>query len=166
MTEQFTSAEQVVAASPESRQEERDRVRRHTSAESLRHVDEMTRRNIRYYAAQPAAALDARIDELRGHWDMERVLETNATALALSGAVLGLTVNRKWFLLTCGVMACLAQHAAQGWCPPVPVLRRFGVRTQSELDQERYALKAVRGDFHSITSRESAASEALQAAQA
>jgi hypothetical protein len=38
-------------------------------------------------------------------------------------------------------------HAVQGWCPPVPVLRRLGFRTASEIDHERYALKALRGDF-------------------
>jgi hypothetical protein len=29
----------------------------------------------------------------------------------------------------------------------VPVLRRLGFRTASEIDHERYALKALRGDF-------------------
>ena len=41
----------------------------------------------------------------------------------------------------------LLQHALQGWCPPVPVFRRLGVRTTAEIDRERYALKALRGDF-------------------
>src|SRR5438874_9255842 len=35
-------------------------------------------------------------------------------------------------------------------CPPVPVLRRKGVRTRREIDAERYALKALRGDFSSV----------------
>jgi hypothetical protein len=42
------------------------------------------------------------------------------------------------------------QHATQGWCPPVPVFRRLGIRTQTEIDHERYALKALRGDFKKI----------------
>jgi hypothetical protein len=29
----------------------------------------------------------------------------------------------------------------------VPILRRKGVRTRREIDAERYALKALRGDF-------------------
>ena len=32
-------------------------------------------------------------------------------------------------------------------CPPVPLFRRIGIRTQSEIELERYALKALRGDF-------------------
>jgi hypothetical protein len=34
----------------------------------------------------------------------------------------------------------LLQHGLQGWCPPLPVLRRLGVRTQREIDAEKYAL--------------------------
>src|SRR5690348_10746194 len=37
--------------------------------------------------------------------------------------------------------------ALQGWCPPVPFFRSRGVRTAYEINQERYALKALRGDF-------------------
>jgi hypothetical protein len=32
----------------------------------------------------------------------------------------------------------------------VPVFRRLGVRTAGEIDRERYALKALRGDFDRI----------------
>jgi hypothetical protein len=35
------------------------------------------------------------------------------------------------------------QHALQGWCPPVPVLRRLGYRTQPEIEEERCALRAL-----------------------
>src|SRR4030095_4069227 len=93
--------------------------------------------------------ISTRIAELESEWDMERILETKASTLALTGAVLGL-FNRKWLLLTCGVMAFLFQHAVQGWCPPVPLLRKFGVRTRSEIDREKFALKALRGDFKNI----------------
>ena len=37
------------------------------------------------------------------------------------------------------------QHALQGWCPPLPVLRRLGFRTQNEIERERYALEGVDG---------------------
>jgi hypothetical protein len=35
----------------------------------------------------------------------------------------------------------------QGWCPPVPLFRPFGVRTRQEIDAERFALKPLRGDL-------------------
>lgn len=37
----------------------------------------------------------------------------------------------------------LLQHGLQGWCPPLPVLRRLGVRTRGEIDREKYALANV-----------------------
>jgi hypothetical protein len=48
------------------------------------------------------------------------------------------------------VAGFLLQHAVQGWCPPVPVFRRLGFRTQTEIDYERYALKVLRGDFQGL----------------
>lgn len=47
------------------------------------------------------------------------------------------------------IVAVLAgeAHAFQGWCPPVNLFRRLGVRTQREIDEERYALKLMLGDF-------------------
>jgi hypothetical protein len=57
------------------------------------------------------------------------------------------TGSRKWLILPGVVLSFLFQHAVQGWCPPVPVFRRLGVRTREEIDRERYALKALRGDF-------------------
>ena len=44
----------------------------------------------------------------------------------------------------------LLQHALQGWCPPLPLFRRLGVRTAREIARERYALQALRGDFDDV----------------
>jgi hypothetical protein len=55
----------------------------------------------------------------------------------------------------------LFQHAIQGWCPPVPVLRRLGFRTANEIEQERTALKALRGDFNAVTARQDKSAAAL-----
>lgn len=81
---------------------------------------------------------------------MERWLQTNASALAFTGVVLRLTVNRKWLAWPLLVTGFLFQHAVHGWCQPVPVLRRFGVRTRSEIDPEKFALKWLRADFKGI----------------
>ena len=64
--------------------------------------------------------------------------------------MLTLTVDRSWLWLTGVVLVFLFQHSVQGWCPPLPIFRRFGVRTRSEIDWEKFALKALRGDFNSL----------------
>lgn len=58
-----------------------------------------------------------------------------APVIALVSTVLGATVNRKWLLLPGGIVfPFLAQHALQGWCPPVSLFRRLGVRTCREIE--------------------------------
>jgi len=129
-----------------------DRVRRHTPDRALRKIDEQIENSVRFHATQRPAAISRRIQELDREWGMERWLETNASALAFTGTLLGLTVNRKWLALPLIVTGFLFQHAVQGWCPPLPILRRMGVRTRSEIDREKFALKALRGDFEDIRS--------------
>jgi hypothetical protein len=60
------------------------------------------------------------------------------------------------------VTGFLLQHAVQGWCPPVKYFRRRGVRTAEEIAEERFALKALRGDFRNVDQ----ASDALTRADA
>jgi hypothetical protein len=101
---------------------------------------------------------------------MERTLEANASALALVGVGLGAFVDRRFLVLPGLVCGFLLQHALQGWCPPVPLFRHLGFRTQFEIDHERYALKALRGDFHHLGGatpgdRPAQAPQALQAAR-
>ncbi|HEX5470736.1 MAG TPA: hypothetical protein VFW73_02565 [Lacipirellulaceae bacterium] len=117
------------------------------------------------------AAIDRRLAELDEEWDIERCLETMAPTFSLAGLALGVTANRKWLAVPIVVQAFFLQHALQGWCPPIPVLRRLGFRTADEINEERYALKALRGDFDSLsalpkTSGTSRVREAFAAAEA
>jgi hypothetical protein len=109
-------------------------------------------------------AIDARLRELDSEWDTERTLETLASSFCLTGVVLAATVSRKWLLLPGVVAGFLLQHAVQGWCPPLPLIRALGVRTATEIDRERYALKAARGDFADIQGGPNAAATQLMAA--
>jgi hypothetical protein len=120
------------------------------TAETInRRIAEQTEERIRHYAARPQQ-IDRRLKELDEEWDMERTLETNAAGVALLGTVLG-AINKRFLLLPGLVAGFLLQHALQGWCPPVPLFRRAGVRTAAEIERERYALKALRGDFQPIS---------------
>jgi hypothetical protein len=146
-----------------------DRVRAHPARSVNEEIDRKTERRVLQAAAEPIPALSRRIDQLDKEWDMERWLETNASALAFTGTILGLLINKKFFAIPCLVLPFLFQHAVQGWCPPVPILRRKGVRTRREIDSEKYALKALRGDFSSVPSngeRSTAGRAAWRAANA
>lgn len=91
-----------------------------------------------------------RLRVLDREWDVERVLQTNASIVVLLGLALAATGSRRFLLLPAGVFGFFAQHALQGWCPPIPLFRRLGVRTQREIERERHALKALRGDFDDV----------------
>ena len=142
-----------------------DRVPRHTSDEINRRIRKQTEERVRYYANNPAR-IDRRLRQLDEEWDIERVLETNASALAFTGVALAATRDSRWLALPALVTAFLFQHAVQGWCPPIPIFRRLGYRTAHQIEEERYALKALRGDFGSIgpgADRDTRAGHALQA---
>jgi hypothetical protein len=124
-----------------------DRVRKHTAPEVNRRIEENLELRLDLYSRADRSEIARRIEELDREWDIERVLETNAATLALTGTLLGMFAGRKWLLLPALVTGFLLQHAIQGWCPPLPLLRRLGVRTRTEIEKERYALKAMRGDF-------------------
>jgi len=123
-----------------------------------------------YYYAQRPSEIDNRLRELDQEWDIERVLETNAGIVSLLGLTLG-AMRGRWFLLPGVVAAFLVQHAVEGWCPPVPIFRRLGIRTTREINHERFALKALRGDFAGVSadgqqSPDERARRAIEAADA
>ena len=72
------------------------------------------------------------------------------------GVALGYGWDRRFLLLPAAVLTFFAQHPLQGWCPPIPVFRRRGVRTNREIARERYAIKALRGDFDQVPPADSA----------
>ena len=139
-----------------------NRVPDHTAEEINRRIERETEIRLSYYAANPGE-IGARLVALDEEWDIERALEANAASLALAGVALGAAVDRRWLVLPALVTAFLLQHAMQGWCPPLPVLRRMGFRTAAEIGRERYALKALRGDFDRMAEAEDKLSMVLRA---
>jgi hypothetical protein len=128
-----------------------ERVCVNTSAESNERIREQTDSRVAHLASTGPAAIKRRLHELDHEWDVERYLETMAPTFTLAGLLLGVTVSRKWLVLPAVVQTFFLQHALQGWCPPLPVLRRLGVRTADEINEERFALKALRGDFQAAS---------------
>lgn len=127
------------------------RVRKSTPDKLNRKIDYRILKNIRKYRNYSHEEIAVRLEELRKEWDIEKTLEVNASALALTGIVLAATVNKRWLILPGIVTAFLLQHGLQGWCPPLPVFRAMGIRSRQEIDEEMYALKILRGDFDPIT---------------
>lgn len=121
-----------------------ERVPRHTPPRLNRRIRRNARRRVDAYRGAPRAAIRSRIAELDREWDIERILQANAASLALAGSLLGAFVSRAFLILPAAVAAFLLQHAVQGWCPPLPLLRRLGARTPHEIAEERFALRKLR----------------------
>src|SRR5512143_678704 len=127
-----------------------DRVRANTRPEVNRKLDLELEQRLKFFATQDKAAITERLKELDREWDIERVLETNAASISLFGVLMNILSGRKWLVLPLAVSGFLMQHAIMGWCPPLVVLRKMGVRTRIEIEQERAALKLLRGDFEHL----------------
>lgn len=126
------------------------RVAQSTPEDVNRRIYNDIRARVNTYAAEGPEAIERRLRELDHEWDIERMLESNAALISLIGLGLGTFIHRRWYALPTLVGTFLLQHAVQGWCPPVPVFRRYGFRTATEIGYERYALKALRGDFQAL----------------
>jgi len=141
------------------------RVPEHTPAELNERLWRETERRIWYYAWH-TDKIGERLVELDNEWDMERALEANASTIGLLGLTLTALGGRRFLPVPVAVMGFLLQHALQGWCPPVRLFRRLGLRTQTEIEAERYALKALRGDFRGLGETASAGAEGQPAQKA
>ena len=124
-----------------------ERVTQHTTAIVNERIHGRTLHDVSRFVGADPVFIDERIQQLRGEWDIERTLEANAASMSLFGLVLAVTVDRRFLLLPGAVAVFLLQHALQGWCPPLPLFRRLGIRTAREIQDEIIALRILRGDF-------------------
>jgi hypothetical protein len=140
-----------------------DRVRKSSPSAANEAIDREMGERLRAYRSANRDEIDERLARLDREWDVERVLEANAASLVIAGTALGAALDRRWLLLPAVVGTFLLQHALQGWCPPVPLFRALGIRTRKEIEEERYALKVLRGDFSAVAGAGGDADAALAA---
>lgn len=123
------------------------RVPQHTPTTYNERIYQSTEASISYHRMHPDR-IGERLAELDREWDIERTLEANAASLVVAGSVLGLMVDRRFLAVPLVVGGFLLQHALQGWCPPLPLFRRLGVRTRAEILREREALESMHQTLH------------------
>lgn len=127
-----------------------DPVQKNTEEALNEQIEASAKLRVGGISVQSREEITRRIEELDREWDIERWLECNASFLAFSGLLLGIVKHKKYLVIPGLVLPFLFNHAIQGWCPPIPLLRRLGIRTRREIDHEKYALKALRGDFSTV----------------
>jgi hypothetical protein len=129
-----------------------DRVREHTSQRVNQRITRGINDNVERAVRGGRDAIIRRLAELDHEWDVDRALMANFALLGGAAYAAGLERysqspllgrKRKGLLYLVGAqMGFLLLHATVGWCPPLPLFRRLGVRTKAEIEVERAALVA------------------------
>jgi len=94
--------------------------------------------------------LNERLDKLDREWDIARAIAAILGSSVILGLLLGALLDPWWQLLSAVAGLSLMLVSVSRWCPLVPILRQVGFRTAEEIAHERYALKALRGDFQQL----------------
>jgi len=125
-------------------------VSRNTNDQLNEEVSRRIHDSVVQFAQAPQERLEGRLTKLNQEWDTDRLLVTVSTSIILAGLALAV-VNPWCLLLSVAAAAYLLSHGLCGWDPLRFLERRLGFRTATEIEYERYALKAVRGDFQKLT---------------
>lgn len=91
--------------------------------------------------------IDERLLELDNEVDLETYMQAESSSLTIAGIILSLAVNKKWLILPLATSILSLANVVRGRNNPLAIFRRLGFRTRAEIEKERYALKAIRGDF-------------------
>jgi hypothetical protein len=122
-----------------------DGIRNHTSDAANERIDRQTQMALDHVGDSPDR-IRARLAELDREWNVDRALMLNFAILG--GISAGMTMRTLykerrlggWGALLVTQLAFLAHHAIRRWCPPMPVFRRLGYRSDREINAERVEL--------------------------
>ena len=92
-------------------------------------------------------AISQRLRELDDEWNLSRAVAAHAGVVSLLGLLLGSSVHPRFRWLTIAASALLLENALVGRAPTRKLFERMGLRATREIQIERQALKALRGDF-------------------
>ncbi|MDX2089751.1 MAG: hypothetical protein SFX73_17985 [Kofleriaceae bacterium] len=123
-----------------------DGIRDHTSRGTNERIDRTTRGTLDEVGTSPER-VRARLSELDREWNVDRALMLNfAIVGGLSATMTARSLLRYgrpggWGALLATQLAFLAHHAIRRWCPPMPLFRRLGFRSEREIEAERNMLR-------------------------
>jgi hypothetical protein len=128
-----------------------DRVRNHTAQLVNQRIAERTRDRIERVVREGRDGIVRRLAQLDHEWDVDRTLMVNfAVAAGVAHAAntyrqsrrvwFGRRRGSRWLFVLTAQLGFLLLYGTLGWCPPLAVHRRLGVRTRSEIEAERRML--------------------------
>jgi hypothetical protein len=96
------------------------------------------------------AAIEQRLTALGREWTSGRLVKVTTAIGILGGLILAGFVNIWWLLLPVAMGLLLIQYAFSRVSLLTLLFRGLGFRSSLEIEHERMALKALRGDFRHI----------------
>jgi hypothetical protein len=128
-----------------------DEVRSHAPTEVNKRIDERVERCVRHMAEQERSEISRYLENLEREWDLNRAVTVVGSAAAVVGLWLARRDGGRWRILGGLAAGLMLQHGLIGFGPLAELVRALGgVRTRKEIDLEKFALKALRGDFERI----------------
>jgi hypothetical protein len=128
-----------------------DAVRSHAPIEVNKRIDERVERCVRHMAQQDRPEITRYLEKLEREWDLNRAVMVAGSLLSVLGLWLGRRDGGRWRILGGMAAGLMLQHGLMGFGPLAEMVRAVGgVRTRREIDLEKFALKALRGDFERI----------------
>jgi hypothetical protein len=110
-------------------------------------TDVYTQENINYYYHNKDH-IENRLPQLEVEMSIEQIFELHDAAHITVGVLMSLATGKKrWLILPVLVAVVQSLQALKGARLGTSLLRQHGFRTKAEIDKEKYALKALRGDF-------------------
>lgn len=106
--------------------------------------------NLQKVVDQGSHEINKRLDHLSRKWTVGRISKVFLGVLIVLGTVLGQVVSPWWLVLTYLGALCLLQYALFPTSLMEGFFHQFGLRTGSEIAQEKVALKTLRGDFQEV----------------
>lgn len=93
------------------------------------------------------AAIDERLNELSLEWTAGRAAKSTAGLMIVAGLALTAFAGPVWLILTAVGGAIMLPYLFGRRSPLSTFYHRLGLRTGQDVDHEKMALKALRGDF-------------------
>jgi hypothetical protein len=120
--------------------------------ENVKTRDEINRdtlRSIQQYSGRPIELVRKRIEDLEEEIPLEALIYRGGVLITI-GALTLLLLRRKsraaW-IFAVAIGALQLQYSYQGRNAVTNTLRKRGFRSRKEIEAEKYALQALRGDF-------------------
>lgn len=106
--------------------------------------------SVLFYGSLGRQAVSDRLKALDEEADAETVATLGMAGAGALALVFGFLGSRLWRLLAWAALPLIFVHARGRLPGPTDFLKTLGLRTRREIAEEKYALKALRGDFRGV----------------